>query len=193
MYPHPEDYPDPNEYLFHIDSDGDGLSDGVELLIGTNPYSRDTDGDGISDYEEHLNHTDPLVPNEEEYWFEPQTVAPGSVQHHLRDRYLGYACDVIGDDIDYGHLYNRFRDDWTARDLDLEVAIAALKSGESGKAAGLLLAQGPFTQRHLYENQADQTELVLYAQNQMLRAGTITSTRQDRQDERNFHQIRDVH
>lgn len=100
------------------------------------------------------------------------------MQYQLRDRYLGYACGVIGDDIDYGHLYNRFRDDWAAKDLDLEVAIAALKAGEAGKAAGLLLAQGPYTQRHLYENQTDQTELVLYAQNQMKRAAIVTALNQ---------------
>ncbi len=31
------------------DSDNDGLSDAVEVTMGTNPYNRDTDGDGVSD------------------------------------------------------------------------------------------------------------------------------------------------
>lgn len=187
MPPHPDDYDDPNEYLFHQDSDGDGLSDGFELMIGTNPLSRDTDGDGVSDYEEYINQKDPLVLNDQEYGFEPRTVAPDSLQHHIRNRYLGYACGVISDSVDYNHLYSRFREDWAAKDLDLEVAIAALRAGETGNAAGLLLAQGPYTQRHLYENQGDQTELVLYAQGQMGQAEKAYSlTRQRSQDERNL-------
>jgi hypothetical protein len=32
-----------------IDTDGDGLTDQVELCLGTNPYLEDTDGDGIPD------------------------------------------------------------------------------------------------------------------------------------------------
>ena len=32
-----------------IDSDGDGLVDGMEYVIGTNPFAADSDGDGLSD------------------------------------------------------------------------------------------------------------------------------------------------
>lgn len=31
------------------DSDGDGLPDGFEYVVGTDPYSADSDGDGILD------------------------------------------------------------------------------------------------------------------------------------------------
>ena len=47
-----------------IDSDGDGLSDEEELLLGTDPYNPDTDGDGLTDYEEvRIYGTDPLNPD----------------------------------------------------------------------------------------------------------------------------------
>lgn len=47
-----------------LDSDGDGLPDWLELLIGTDPYNPDTDGDGLSDGEEYFIYfTDPLNPD----------------------------------------------------------------------------------------------------------------------------------
>ena len=38
-----------------IDSDGDGISDGLELKLGTKPFNPDTDGDGLNDNEELIN------------------------------------------------------------------------------------------------------------------------------------------
>lgn len=35
---------------FQKDSDGDGLSDGFEALLGTDPALSDSDGDGLSDF-----------------------------------------------------------------------------------------------------------------------------------------------
>lgn len=44
-----------------VDTDGDGLTDQEEEILGTNPLKADTDGDGLTDYEEvHTYKTDPL-------------------------------------------------------------------------------------------------------------------------------------
>lgn len=45
-----------------LDSDGDGLCDADELIIGTNPFLVDTDGDGYPDGLELLFGSDPLNP-----------------------------------------------------------------------------------------------------------------------------------
>ncbi|MFH1830875.1 MAG: hypothetical protein ABH871_08900, partial [Pseudomonadota bacterium] len=39
-----------------VDSDSDGLSDGLEIMLGTNPNNPDTDGDGVWDGIEDANH-----------------------------------------------------------------------------------------------------------------------------------------
>ena len=44
------------------DSDGDGLSDAIEVALGTDPLNSDTDGDGADDGNEVGNGTDPLDP-----------------------------------------------------------------------------------------------------------------------------------
>jgi outer membrane protein OmpA-like peptidoglycan-associated protein len=47
-----------------LDSDGDGLTDEEELLLGTDPFNPDTDGDGLTDGEEvKVYKTDPLNPD----------------------------------------------------------------------------------------------------------------------------------
>lgn len=50
-----------------VDSDGDGLFDKDEAVVGTDPYNPDTDGDGLSDGDEHYarngHQTDPLNPD----------------------------------------------------------------------------------------------------------------------------------
>jgi hypothetical protein len=47
-----------------VDSDGDGLPDWLERLLGTDPNNPDTDGDGLSDYQEvFIYRTNPLSPD----------------------------------------------------------------------------------------------------------------------------------
>ncbi len=47
-----------------VDSDGDGLTDAEELVLGTDPHNPDTDGDGLTDGEEvKIYKTDPLNPD----------------------------------------------------------------------------------------------------------------------------------
>lgn len=49
------------------DTDGDGLADGVEEQLGTDPTNPDTDGDGLSDgYEFYNTSTDPRTPDTDE-------------------------------------------------------------------------------------------------------------------------------
>src|SRR5439155_11550215 len=45
-----------------LDSDGDGLSDAQEILLGTDPFNPDTDGDGFADGVEVASGSDPLDP-----------------------------------------------------------------------------------------------------------------------------------
>ena len=45
-----------------LDTDSDGLSNGEEIAINTDPTNPDTDGDGILDGEEVTNNSDPLDP-----------------------------------------------------------------------------------------------------------------------------------
>jgi hypothetical protein len=54
-----------------VDQDGDGLTDGEELLLGTDPLLADSDYDGFGDGEEVTLSTDPLDPSSALAW-QPQ-------------------------------------------------------------------------------------------------------------------------
>ena len=56
------------QYVFNYslswkDTDNDGLWDGLEWILGTNPNLKDTDGDGYTDAYEFAQGSDPLNPN----------------------------------------------------------------------------------------------------------------------------------
>jgi hypothetical protein len=46
-----------------LDSDGDGLPDDEEIILGTDPNNPDSDGDGLADGDEVIVGTDPLDPD----------------------------------------------------------------------------------------------------------------------------------
>lgn len=49
---------------FDLDSDGDFVSDGVEIALGMDQNNPDSDGDGLDDYDEiHVHMTNPLNPD----------------------------------------------------------------------------------------------------------------------------------
>ena len=51
-------------FTFQTDSDSDGLTDGQEIALGTDPFDPDTDNDGLTDGQEvNTYHTDPLDPD----------------------------------------------------------------------------------------------------------------------------------
>ena len=51
-----------DEINYEIDTDGDGIPDDIEKMLGTNPNSIDTDNDELSDYQEVVNlGTNPLL------------------------------------------------------------------------------------------------------------------------------------
>lgn len=53
-----------NPAAFEVDSDGDGVSDGVEIALGMNQDDPDSDGDGLNDYDElYVHMTNPLNPD----------------------------------------------------------------------------------------------------------------------------------
>lgn len=58
----------------NVDSDGDGLIDGWELLIGTDPDTVDSDCDGLGDGEETLRYRDSGSP--EEHGFSDPLIGP---------------------------------------------------------------------------------------------------------------------
>ncbi len=62
-----KDYLSVNAESQTFDLDGDGLSDGLERMFGTQVQNVDTDGDGFSDYEEITTDSNPLGSGPLEY------------------------------------------------------------------------------------------------------------------------------
>ena len=69
------------------DSDGDGLSDGKEISIGTDPFNPDSDGDGILDSDEVSRGYDPLAADDfgRIEYHDPRTAVPNKTDVYKFD------------------------------------------------------------------------------------------------------------
>ncbi|HEY3546992.1 MAG TPA: VWA domain-containing protein, partial [Propionicimonas sp.] len=91
-----------------VDSDGDGLSDEYERLIGTDPTLADTDGDGFSDLlEDRLRNAgfDPLNPGDADCAITPtddynRRDDDGDGLRNCEERFLGTSPRVFDTDAD---------------------------------------------------------------------------------------------
>lgn len=88
-----------------VDTDGDGLDDATEELIGTSPLVRDTDGDGFSDFlEYHLRDSgfDPLYPDDADC---TQTTdredTDGDGLLNCEERFIGTSLQLADTDADW--------------------------------------------------------------------------------------------
>lgn len=86
------------------DSDGDGLSDAHERLVGTDPLVADTDGDGFSDFlEDRLRFSgyDPLYPHDASCTLpEDRADSDGDGLRDCEERFLGTNPLVFDTDAD---------------------------------------------------------------------------------------------
>ncbi|WP_372946479.1 gliding motility-associated C-terminal domain-containing protein, partial [Muriicola sp.] len=73
-----------------VDTDNDGLTDGQESVLGTDPGNPDTDGDGLTDGEEVNNIDDPNTPLVPERTSDPLDFC---------DPILGEGCEVYDIDL----------------------------------------------------------------------------------------------
>lgn len=92
-----------------VDSDKDGLSDDIELKLGTDPNNPDTDGDGYKDGEEVANGYNPLVGdnNQEVKRRVDVDLNTQQMKYYFNDVFIGQApvsTGVIGHDTPTGQF-----------------------------------------------------------------------------------------
>lgn len=69
-----------------VDSDGDGLKDWEEALLGTDPQNSDTDGDGTDDRDEVNQNRDPLIAGPDDSTLNNESFAAESGTSVTEDR-----------------------------------------------------------------------------------------------------------
>jgi hypothetical protein len=86
------------------DSDGDGLTDSEEDILGTDPLNRDTDGDGFNDLLEHRLRTsglDPVDPSDADCALDvDKQDSDGDGLRDCEERYLGTRSKRFDTDFD---------------------------------------------------------------------------------------------
>jgi uncharacterized protein YegL len=87
-----------------VDTDGDGLDDATEALIGTSPLLTDTDGDGFSDFLEYQlrnSGLDPLYPDDANCTQSTDREdLDGDGLLNCEERFVGTSLQVIDSDAD---------------------------------------------------------------------------------------------
>jgi hypothetical protein len=98
------------QYVFYlpgiVDSDGDGILDGLEQNLSTNPFNADSDKDGLNDAAEVYGPTDPLNPDTDgdgisdgvEVSFGSDPINPNCTPEG--PAYGNATCDGIDNDLD---------------------------------------------------------------------------------------------
>ncbi|ACK72239.1 hypothetical protein PCC7424_3860 [Gloeothece citriformis PCC 7424] len=148
-----------HERELDLDLDHDGLTEREERKYGLNPLSPDTDGDGLYDGFEIGIHSNP-----HSYSKVPPSVEKGSNKEQNRANYLHSVQTLLkNQQLTYQALYNHIAgDDWLGRSLDERVIVAQLHSGSSLDQIKCSLAQSPYVQWHLEEGQWDRDSAIGY-------------------------------
>lgn len=81
---------------FHKDSDLDGLTDRVEMALGTNPLHADSDGDGKLDYQEVIDGENP---RQRESELTLDEVIEGAKQEVMQNQQVTHAPSLERDEL----------------------------------------------------------------------------------------------
>jgi hypothetical protein len=136
------------ETRMSLDLDLDGLTTREEQRYGTSSYSFDTDGDGISDRLEIGVGNNPLLNESETYQYSPSEVEAGSAKSELRSIYVQRAREVLQNPtLTYEDLYQEGDNKYFFEALDLQVI-----SSNTVQEKISLLSQSPYVQFQMKEN-----------------------------------------
>lgn len=105
---------------YTLDSDGDGLSDGLEAELGTDPESTDTDGDGLTDEVETEMGIDPTLSDTDGDGFDDGVETEGNTNPADADDKPcagGWAKDACREDLEgTGYGVGDISEDWSMPD-----------------------------------------------------------------------------
>jgi len=159
--PHSQKVKDRKEQDLDLDFDGDGLTEREELKYGLNPLAPDTDGDSLYDGQEVEEGTNPHQSTQE-----PPAVEAGSDKERYRDNYLNHAQTLLNrPTLNYSQLYNQIHgEEWVGSTLDERVMAAEINRGSSLEEAQCLIAQSPYLQWQINEDNWSKEEAIGYVE-----------------------------